>query len=108
MGLRDWGNDFEQVARELDLRLEKGIDDPTMPAMGVFNLDTAIDWCGNIISALTAYMYLDKRENSQESDPFAVCTGAVASRLDANARTGLATGVYVRYSKGTSNVEARH
>ncbi|KAI1774973.1 putative GMC oxidoreductase [Hypoxylon cercidicola] len=93
-----WTSYLGQAVEKLGLRLEKDINDPAAPAMGSFNFDTAIDNRGNRISALTAY--LSKTVASQRRDRLTICTGTVASRLEADAQTGLVTGVRIRKSKG--------
>ncbi|OTA84573.1 putative GMC oxidoreductase [Hypoxylon sp. CO27-5] len=93
-----WTTYMEQATQKLGLRLERDINDPVAPAMGSFNMDTAIDSRGSRISALTAY--LNKTVVSQRHNHLTVCTGAVASRLEADSQTGLVTGVHVRCSKG--------
>ncbi|OTA69259.1 GMC oxidoreductase [Hypoxylon sp. EC38] len=93
-----WTTYMEQATQKLGLRLERDINDPVAPAMGSFNMDTAINSRGSRISALTAY--LNKTVVSQRHDHLTICTGAVASRLEADSQTGLVTGVHVRCSKG--------
>ncbi|KAI1409694.1 putative GMC oxidoreductase [Hypoxylon sp. FL1857] len=78
-----WTTYLERAIQKLGIRLEKDINNPAAPAMGSFNLDTAID---NLAS--------------QRRDQLTVCTGAVASRLESNAQTGIVTGVHIRCSKG--------
>ncbi|KAK6953887.1 hypothetical protein Daesc_003849 [Daldinia eschscholtzii] len=87
-----------EATQKLGLRLEKDINNPAAPAMGSFNLDTAIDSRGNRISALTTY--LSKKLASQRRDNLTICTGTVASRLQADTQTGLVTGVHIQNVKG--------
>ncbi|KAI0189432.1 putative GMC oxidoreductase [Astrocystis sublimbata] len=93
-----WPKYFDKAAEELGLRTGGDLNDPTAPAMGLFTLDAAIDKRGNRISALSAY--LSKAVVSQRRGRLTICTGAVASRLETNAQTVLATGVYIRSLKG--------
>ncbi|KAI1210115.1 putative GMC oxidoreductase [Annulohypoxylon truncatum] len=93
-----WTTYIEKAVQKLGLRLEKDTNDPTAPAMGYFNLDTSIDAHGRRISAFSAY--LNKTVALRRRGHLAVCTGAVASRLDADAQTGLVTGVHIRCSSG--------
>ncbi|KAI2615844.1 putative GMC oxidoreductase [Hypoxylon sp. NC1633] len=95
-----WTTFLDEAIRKVGLSHEKDINDHMAPAMGSFRLDTAIDRHGSRISALTAY--LDKAVASERSNHLTVCTGAVASRLKANAQTGLVTGVHIRSSKEPS------
>ncbi|KAK8010163.1 choline dehydrogenase [Apiospora arundinis] len=95
-----WTEYFRKAAQELGLRTGKDINDPVeAPAMGFFDLDVAIDDRGNRISALTAY--LNKEVVLQRRDRLTVCTGGVASRLEADAKTGIVTGVHIRSSDNT-------
>ncbi|KAH9993900.1 putative GMC oxidoreductase [Xylariaceae sp. FL0662B] len=94
-----WTTYIEQAVQKLGLRLVRDINEPIAPAMGYFNLDAAIDKCGNRISALAAYP--SKTVTSRRGGRLTVCTGAVASRLEADAQTGLITGVHIRCSKGS-------
>ncbi|KAI1379874.1 putative GMC oxidoreductase [Hypoxylon crocopeplum] len=95
-----WTTFLDEAIRKVGLSHEKDINDHMAPAMGSFKLDVAIDRHGSRISVLTAY--LNKAVASERSDRLAVCTGAVASRLEANAQTGLVTGVHIRCSKEPS------
>ncbi|KAI1478786.1 putative GMC oxidoreductase [Daldinia eschscholtzii] len=94
----EWTSYLNQAIKKLGLRLEKDINNPAAPAMGSFTLDTAIDNRGNRISALTAY--LSKKLAFQRRDNLTICTGTVASRLEADSQTGLVTGVYIQNAKG--------
>ncbi|KAK8867602.1 alcohol oxidase [Apiospora arundinis] len=95
-----WTEYFRKAAQELGLRTGKDINDPVAaPALGFFDLDVAIDGRGNRISALTAY--LNKEVVWQRRDRLTVCTGGVASRLEADAKTGIVTGVHIRSSDNT-------
>ncbi|KID83939.1 choline dehydrogenase [Metarhizium guizhouense ARSEF 977] len=93
-----WTKYIDKAAENLGLRSQGDLNNPTAPAMGLFTFDAAIDKHGNRISALSAY--LSKVVVSQRRDRLTICTGAAASRLETNAKTGLATGVYIRSSKG--------
>jgi choline dehydrogenase-like flavoprotein len=88
---------IDKAAEELGLRPENDLNDPAAPAMGSFTLDAAIDKNGKRISALSAY--LSKKIVTQRREHLTICTGATASRLETNAQTGLATGVFFRSSK---------
>ncbi|KAI1144953.1 putative GMC oxidoreductase [Nemania diffusa] len=92
-----WTTYFEKAIREMGLRIETDLNDPTAPAMGSFNLDTAIDKHGSRISAITAY--LSKKVAWERRDRLTICTGAVASRLECKAQTGLVTGVSIQSLK---------
>ncbi|KAI2640870.1 putative GMC oxidoreductase [Hypomontagnella submonticulosa] len=94
----EWSAYIEQAAQKLGLSLEKDINHPTAPAMGLFSLDTAIDQTGKRVSAYTAY--LSKAVTYQRRNRLTLCTGAAASRLEVDLQTGLVTGVYVKYSNG--------
>ncbi|KAI1461843.1 putative GMC oxidoreductase [Annulohypoxylon moriforme] len=91
---------IEKAVQKLGLRFEKGINDPVALAMGYFDLDTAIDKRGKRISTFSTY--LNKTVALQRRDRLTVCTGAVASRLDADAQTGLVSGVHIRCSDGST------
>ncbi|KAG6357708.1 hypothetical protein INS49_013587 [Diaporthe citri] len=92
-----WIKYLNQAIQKLGLRLEEDINDPHAPAMGSFIFDTAIDKSGSRISALTAY--LSEAVTSERRDRLTICTGATASRLEADTRTRLVKGVYIRSSK---------
>ncbi|OTB14104.1 hypothetical protein K445DRAFT_302665 [Daldinia sp. EC12] len=94
----EWASYLNQATQKLGLRLEKDINNPAAPAMGSFTLDTAIDNRGNRISALTAY--LSKKLAFQRRNNLTICTGTVASRLEADSQTGLVTGVHIQNAKG--------
>ncbi|KAK8036633.1 choline dehydrogenase [Apiospora phragmitis] len=93
-----WAEYFRQAMQELGLRPGKDINDPMAPAMGFFDLDVAIDKHGNRVSALTAY--LNKLIARKRRDRLTVCTGAVSSRLEVDARTDTVTGVHIQSVKG--------
>ncbi|KAI0473339.1 putative GMC oxidoreductase [Xylariaceae sp. FL0804] len=94
-----WFKYFDKVVQKLGLRHEKDLNDPAAaPAMGYFNLDTAIDARGNRISAFTAYM--NKSLIIQRRGRLTICTGATASRLEVDARAGFVRGVHIRSSTG--------
>ncbi|KAK8115447.1 choline dehydrogenase [Apiospora sp. TS-2023a] len=92
-----WTDYMRQAVQELGVSPAKDINDPTAPAMGYFDLDVAIDKRGNRVSALTAY--LNKEIVSQRRDRLTICTGAVASRLETDTRTGTVTGVHFQSSE---------
>ncbi|KAI0891047.1 putative GMC oxidoreductase [Annulohypoxylon nitens] len=94
-----WATFIEKAVQKLGLRLEKDINNSVAPAMGYFDLDTAIDMRGRRISAFSAY--LDKSVALQRLDHLTVCTGAVASRLETDIQTGLVTGVHIRCADGS-------
>ncbi|ETS84699.1 hypothetical protein PFICI_02724 [Pestalotiopsis fici W106-1] len=96
-----WTKYLEKAVEELGIRPQKDINDPSAPAMGCFNLDTAIDKHGSRISALTAYLIREvayKRRNR-----LTICTGAAASRLEVNVETGTVGGVHIQSVKEPGN-----
>ncbi|KAF3009410.1 hypothetical protein E8E14_010014 [Neopestalotiopsis sp. 37M] len=92
-----WVKHLKQSAQDLDLRLQKDINDPSAPAMGLFDLDVAISKRGTRISALSAY--LNETVSDQRRNRLTICTGTVVSRLEADAQSGIVTGVHLRSSK---------
>ncbi|KAK8043983.1 hypothetical protein PG993_004007 [Apiospora rasikravindrae] len=88
---------FQEAAHKLGLRPGQDINDPAAPAMAFFELDVAIDKHGNRVSALSAY--LNKTTVYQRRNHLAVCTGAVASRLEADTQAGIITRVHFRSSE---------
>ncbi|RDA87735.1 hypothetical protein CP532_1780 [Ophiocordyceps camponoti-leonardi (nom. inval.)] len=103
-----WTTFFEKASRKLGLNLEEDCNDPSTPAMGYYNLDTAIDKSGQRISAMSAY--LNKNVSLQRRHRLTVCTGAVTSRLELDEKAGVVRGVHFQPSKDPSkqfHVKAR-
>ncbi|KAI0391446.1 putative GMC oxidoreductase [Xylariaceae sp. FL0594] len=92
-----WTTYFEKAIQAMGLRLETDVNDPKAPAMGCFNLDTAITKQGSRVSAVTAY--LSKKVALERRQRLTICTGAVASRLECKTQTGLVTGVHIQSSQ---------
>lgn len=65
--------------------------------MGYSGLNMAIEKRVNRVSALTAY--LNKVTVSKRRRRLTICTGAVASGLEADAQTGTVTGVHFQSSQ---------
>ncbi|OTB00281.1 putative GMC oxidoreductase [Hypoxylon sp. CI-4A] len=93
-----WTTYLKKAVRKLGLHIRNDVNDPSAPAMGFFNLDTAIDNHGRRISAMSAYM--NKLVASRRRDHLTICTGSVASRLETDGQTGLVTGVHIRPTEG--------
>jgi choline dehydrogenase-like flavoprotein len=87
---------IDEAVENLGSRSGDDLNSPTALAIGSFTLDAAIDKHGRRISALSAY--LSKRVVSKRCDRLTICTGAAASHLELDTRSGLATGVYIRPS----------
>ncbi|KAI0024497.1 putative GMC oxidoreductase [Xylariomycetidae sp. FL0641] len=103
-----WAKCIDEATHKLGLRPVKDLNEPTAPAMGHYNLDTAIDARGNRISALTAY--LNKKIVTKRRDRLTICTGTIASRLELDPELGHVKGVHIRSSTGPPReyyVEAR-
>ncbi|PHH90437.1 hypothetical protein CDD83_3645 [Cordyceps sp. RAO-2017] len=95
-----WTTFLEKAARKVGLSLERDCNDPNSPAMGYFDMDTAIDGKGQRVSALSAY--LSKAVALARRHRLTVCTGVVASRLEIDEKKGLVRGVHIRSATGPS------
>ena len=91
---------IEESARKLGLPVAKDYNDPAAPAQGIFRLDTAISRRGERVSAFTSF--LNKDIALQRRGWLTVCTGAIASRLELDAGTGLVSGVRIRHSEASA------
>ena len=71
-------------------------NDPEAPAQGFYALDMAINGRGERVSAFTSF--LSREVALRRRDRLNVCTGAIASRLEVDAETGIVSGAHIRRS----------
>ncbi|KAG8165119.1 hypothetical protein KVR01_005394 [Diaporthe batatas] len=93
-----WVPYIEKSFQKLGLPLGGDCNGPDAPAMGLFNLEAAIDKHGRRISALQAF--LGKKLAKERSGRLTICTGVVVSRLDIDGPAGLVNGVHIQSSQG--------
>ena len=87
---------LEEAARRVGLPIVQDCNDPDAPAQGFYTLDMAINGRGERISAFTSF--LSKDVALRRRDRLTVCTGAIASRLEIDAETGVVSGAHIRRS----------
>ncbi|KAM0331267.1 hypothetical protein ACHAQA_002937 [Verticillium albo-atrum] len=93
---------WDQTAEDVGLPIGGDLNDPNVPAMGIYNIDIMIDQEGRRLSSQLAY--LPKSVATQRQAHLTICGGAVATKLEVAQDGNTVTGVYIvdGESKGTS------
>lgn len=87
-------NHIDKSAAALGLTVEQDVNDPAGPAAGYFYLDYTIDKNGHRQSAYSAYLPRNLAESRKSR--LTICTQTIASRLELDVASGLATGVHIK------------